>query len=755
MRLDDAALHAMGASRFTDDLPAPADCLFLQPILSTLAHGLIEKLDTETAQALPGVVKIFTAADIPGQNQVGNVATDEVLLANKEVVYHGQPLALVAAESAEIARRAASLVNVDYQPLPAVFDAREADRLGMHIAPKRIFACGDVGAAFAKCAWIVEGSAQTGAQEHMYLETQAAIAYPLENQGLKVLSATQSPGMTQRIIARVLGLAMHQVEVDVLRLGGGFGGKEEQATPFAAMVALAALELQRPVKLALRRNEDCQITGKRHPYDADFKLGLDADGKILAYQVDFYQNAGAYADLSLAILERTLFHAGNAYYIPNMHVGAVSCRTHLPPNTAFRGFGGPQAMFVLEAALFKAASVMNLDPSELQRRNLLKEGDSFYYGMPAQRCQAEASWVQAEQNFHLRGRQREIEAFNATHKLEKKAMAIMPICFGISFTATFLNQADALVHVYADGSVNVSCGAVEMGQGVRQKIAKVAAMTLGISEQWVKVESTNTSRIANMSPTAASTGADLNGQAARFACMQIKQRLLLVVASMLDGTEAGQLDIAGEQVICQGQPTDIQWKQLIARAYLSRTALSAHAHYATPDIFFDRSVNKGHPFAYHVYGCAAVEVTLDCLRGRYRFDRVCIVHDDGRPLDMIVDRGQVEGGLVQGLGWMTLEQVAFDATGRLLTDSMSAYKIPDMHFAPDIALHFLESADNPPGLLHSKAVGEPPLMYGIGGYFALVKAIQAFNPRWQADYHAPMTPEKVLLALYAEHIPHA
>ncbi|MGR8930121.1 MAG: xanthine dehydrogenase molybdopterin binding subunit [Gammaproteobacteria bacterium] len=750
MRRDDAVLHTQGASQFTDDLPVPADCLFLQPVLSAIAHGLIEQIDIADAKALAGVVGVFMASDIPGQNLVGNVSVDEVLLAEKEVVYLGQPLAIVVAESAEIARHAARLIKVDYRALPAVFDAREADRLGLHIAPKRLFGSGNIEAAWPQCSCIVEGTASCGAQEHMYLETHAAIAYPLENSGLKVISATQSPGMTQRIIAKVLGLAMHQIEVEVLRLGGGFGGKEEQATPFAAMVALAALKLQCPVKLTLRRDEDCQITGKRHPYQADYKLGLDSEGKILAYQVDFFQNAGAYADLSLAIMERTLFHAGNAYFIPNMQVGAVSCRTHLPPNTAFRGFGGPQAMFVLEAAIFKAAQILGIEASVLQRRNLLSEGQRFHYGMPARHCQAESSWRRAEIDFDWRQREQLIDRFNADHALEKKAMAVMPICFGISFTATFLNQADALLHVYSDGSVSVSCGAVEMGQGVKRKIAKVVAETLGVAEQRVKVESTNTSRIANMSPTAASTGADMNGQAARIACLQIKQRLLNAVATLLENTEIADLDIEDERVFCRGQPTKIIWNKLISQAYLSRAALSAHAHYATPDVFFDTSVNKGHPFAYHVYGCASVEVTVDCLRGRYRIDRVSIVHDDGRPLDVMVDRGQIEGGVVQGLGWMTLEQVAFDRNGRLLTDNLSAYKIPDIHFAPEIEVHFLENANNPPGLLHSKAVGEPPLMYGIAAYFALAKAIKAFNPHWRVDYQAPMTPERVLLGLYSK-----
>jgi len=748
MNLRDAELHAQGASRFTDDLLVPEGALAVYPVASTIAHGMIERIDTAPALTYPGVVAVFTAADIPGINQIGNVEADEVLLAETEVVYQGQPVALVVAETAAIARQASASVAIDYRPLPAVFDARTADKMGLHIAPRRLFSFGDIEAAWAECDLIVEGSAATGAQEHIYLETQIAIAYPLENNGLKVLSATQSPGFTQRIIARVLGLPMHAVEVDVPRLGGAFGGKEEQATAFAVMAALAAHHLQRIVKISLRRDEDCRLTGKRHPYDADFKIGLDRSGKILAYRADFFQNAGAIADLSLPILERSLFHAGNSYFIPNMQVSAVSCRTHLPPNTAFRGFGGPQAMYVLECAIFKAAAAMGVDAGRIQQINLMQEDRYFYYGMQARLCRATACWQQAESRYALRQRQQEIDAFNAVHQLEKKGIAIMPVCFGISFTSTFLNQADALVHVYGDGSVSVSCGAVEMGQGVKQKIGKVVAAVFGLDEQGVKVESTNTTRIANMSPTAASTGADLNGQAARLAALQIKQRLIDLAAAQLGGADVSNITFEREQVCRQGQPTELSWSRLVSLAYLSRTALSAEAHYATPELFFDRDKARGQPFAYHVYGCAAVEVTVDCLRGRYRIDSVKIVHDDGQPLDVMVDRGQVEGGIVQGLGWMTLEEVIFDETGRLLTDNLTAYKIPDMHFAPDIVVHFLESATNPPGLMHSKAVGEPPLMYGIAAYFALSKAIRAFNPGWQPDFRAPMTPEKVLLALH-------
>ncbi|WP_374089134.1 xanthine dehydrogenase molybdopterin binding subunit [Methylomicrobium lacus] len=754
MNLRDVELHAQGASQFTDDLLLPEGSLAVFPVVSTIAHGMIERIDTASALACSGVVAVFTAADIPGINQIGNVAADEVLLAETEVVYQGQPIALVVAETVDMARQAAASVVIDYRPLPAVFDARTADKMGLHIAPRRLFSFGDIEAAWGQCDLIVEGSAATGAQEHMYLETQNAIAFPLENNGLKVLSATQSPGSTQRIIARVLGLPMHAVEVDVLRLGGGFGGKEEQATAFAVMAALAAHRLQRIVKISLRRDEDCRMTGKRHPYDADFKIGLDRSGKILAYRADFFQNAGAVADLSPPILERSLFHACNSYFIPNMQVSAVSCRTHLPPNTAFRGFGGPQGMYVLECAIFKAAETMGVDAGRIQQINLMQEDRYFYYGMQARRCMATACWQEAESRFGLQDRRKEIDAFNAAHQLEKKGIAIMPVCFGISFTSTFLNQADALVHVYGDGSVSVSCGAVEMGQGVKQKIAKVVAAVFGLDEQRVKVESTNTTRIANMSPTAASTGADLNGQAARLAALQIQQRLIELAAAQL-GVEASELTFEREGVYRQGKATELSWNKLVNLAYMSRTALSAEAHYATPELFFDRDKAQGQPFAYHVYGCAAVEITVDCLRGRYRIDSVKIVHDDGQPLDVMVDRGQVEGGVVQGLGWMTLEEVVFDETGRLLTDNLTAYKIPDMHFAPAIDVHFLESATNPPGLMHSKAVGEPPLMYGIAAYFALCKAIRAFNPGWQPDFHAPMTPEKMLLALHQKQHPDA
>ena len=750
MDFDDYALHARGTSTFTDDIPLPKDALFACPVVSQLAHGLIDRIDAATARASTGVVDVLTARDIPGVNNIGNIEADEVLLADTKVVYQGQPIALVVAESETAASEAVKLVNVEYRPLPAVFDARSAFRQGSTIGPPRIFSLGDVDQAWRECDVIVEGSAISGAQEHVYLECQTAIAYPLENQTLKIVSATQSPGMVQRLIARVLACPMHQIEVDILRLGGGFGGKEEQATPWAVLAALATHRLRRPVRLTLPRQQDMRLTGKRHPYDSDFKIGLDRSGKILAYEVFFYQNAGAVADLSPAILERTLLHAGNSYFIPNIRATGVSCRTHLPPNTAFRGFGGPQAMFALESALFKAARKLGMDPARLQARNLLQEGDAFPYGMVAYRCLAQSCWQNLQIRYRTAQRQQAIETFNAKHPLTKKAMALMPICFGISFTATFLNQASALVHVYSDGSVSVSCGAVEMGQGVREKIRKIAAQTLAIDEIRIKVESTDTARIANMSPTAASVGADLNGQATLLACRQIQRNLISVAARLLGcAAEPERISLRQEQVWLDEQPTTTDWKTLVGQTYISRIPLSAHAHYATPGLFFDRCKEKGQPFAYHVYGCASVEVTVDCLRGTYTIDQVNMIHDAGRCLSPMTDLGQLEGGVVQGLGWMTLEEIVHDQQGRLLTDNLTAYKIPDIHSAPIIDAEFLPDVHPPAGIMHSKAIGEPPFMYGIGAYFALTKAILAFNPHWEPKFIAPMTPEKLLLALYS------
>lgn len=731
MTRDDLLALARGRTQFTADLPLPAGTLHAMVAVSPHAHARYTAIDDRAARAEPGVVAVLTAADIPGTNDVGNLFHDEPLLARGVVHYVGQPYALVLATSAEAAWRGAALVNADWQLLPAIFDARAAFAAGELIQPPRTFVLGDVDDAWARCATIVSGRTDTGAAEHVYMETQCALCIPRDDGGLHVHSATQSPSVVQKAVAGIAGLPMHLVEVEVARLGGGFGGKEDQATPWACLAALGALRLQRPVRLWLDRHDDMRLTGKRHPYAADYRLGLDADGRLLAYEAFFFQNAGATADLSTAILERSLFHATNAYRLPNVRVTAASCRTNLPSNTAFRGFGAPQAMFVIEAAIRAAARRLGVPASELQQRNLLQDGDVFPCGMTAHGTRLRECWRQLDQDVDLAARQRAVVAWNAAHPLQRKGLDVMPVCFGIAFTATLLNQAEALVHVYVDGSVSVTTGAIEMGQGVHAKIRRIVADTLGIDDARVRIGHTSTTRVANVSPTAASTGSDLNGAAARQAC--------LVIRDGLDRVAGGaQLD----------------WPARVAAAYAQRIPLSALAHYATPGLHFDRERNQGQPFAYHVCGVALIESTVDVLRGTGRIDRVSVVHDAGRSLDEQVDRGQIEGAIVQGIGWMTCEEIRHDECGRLLTDTLASYKIPDFPGAPPIDIRLLAAAGDGPAVAGSKAVGEPPLVYGLGACFALRQAIDDWRPRDGGDAAhdvAPLTAERIFGLLHRRH----
>jgi xanthine dehydrogenase large subunit len=477
---------------------------------------------------------------------------------------------------------------------------------------------------------------------------------------------------------------------------------------------------------------------------------LKNDGTIIGYEVTFYQNAGAAADLSPAILERTLFHCTNSYYIPNVQAIAISCKTNLPPNTAFRGFGGPQGMFVIESAIYKAAEKMGMDPHEIQRKNLLDEGNEFPYGQKTENCNAKRTWNEAEEKYALKQIEERVNEFNAENDFYKKGFAFMPICFGISFTNTSMNQTSALVHIYTDGSVSVSTAAVEMGQGVNDKLRRVVAETFSISIDKVKTESANTTRIANTSPTAASSAADLNGKATQQACKNILSRLHEVAAEILNASSSAEIQIKDEQVYLDDTKTELGWNELIKTTNSKRVSLSSHSFYATPTIHFDREKEKGKPFAYHSFGTAIIEATVDCMRGIYKIDSVKVVHDFGKSFDPLVDLGQAEGAIMQGLGWMTIEEVIYDEQGKLLTDALSTYKVPDIHFTPDVHVEFLENSENPFGIFKSKAIGEPPLMYGIGGYFAIMNAIKEFRPDTEFNISAPITPEKVLLNLYSE-----
>ncbi|MEE8524837.1 MAG: molybdopterin cofactor-binding domain-containing protein [Thermoanaerobaculia bacterium] len=753
MKHIDAAAHTRGESQFVDDAPPLTDMLHAAVFGSPVAHGEITALHLDGARAISGVVAVLTAADIPGENQIGPIIQDEPLLAEDEVHFVGQPIAVVVAESPEIARKGVRALAVDVAERPVVTDPRQAFELGQIIGQTRTFRLGDVDAAWEQCHRVLEGSCDVGGQEHVYLETQRARAMALEGRAIRIHASTQSPSACQRMAAKILGLQFHAVEIDVKRLGGGFGGKEDQATPWACMAALAAWTTRRPVELVLRRDEDGRMTGKRHPYKSDFKIGVDEDGKILAFEAWHYQNAGAAADLSPAVLERTLFHGTNSYYVPNVRLFGVSCRTNLPPNTAFRGFGGPQGMFAIESAIAKAAEALDMPREDLQRRNLIADGDLFPYGQRVLEGRAVRTWDEAAGEFGLAETRRRIEDYNRDHFDTKKGLAVMPICFGISFTNTSMNQASALVHVYTDGSVSVSTGGVEMGQGLITNIAKITALTFGISAERIKVESTNTTRVANMSPSAASATTLLNGNAAMKAAEEIRERLKAVVAGELGVPAVDLVKIVDEKVLFNGHETGWTWERLVRQAYLSRVSLSSQAFFATPNIWFDKDKEKGRPFAYHTFGTALVEVTLDAVRGIYDVDAVKIVHDLGRTLNEKIDLGQVEGGLAQGLGWMTMEELRYGDDGRNLTGALATYKVPDVYFMPDdLQVRFLENAGNPLGPFHSKAVGEPPLMYGIGVFFALRDAMQAFRRDPSYAFSSPLTPEKVLMELHKDRL---
>lgn len=748
----DAANHVTGRSVYVDDIPVMEGVLFVKVFDSHIAHGKIKNLDFSVAEAMPGIVKIFSYKDIPGENQIGGIIPDEPFLADAEVHFQGQPILLIVAENEDAAEEAMKEIKIEIEALPVITDPRDAFKQGNLLSPSRKFVKGNVEDAFNKCKYIFEGSTESGGQEQLYLETQGAYAYPTEHDSVKIFSSTQGPTQVQRTVARVLGIGMNKVEVDVPRLGGGFGGKEDQASAWGTMAAMAAWILKRPAKCIPHRMEDMRMTGKRNPYSSDYKIGLDEHYNIMAYEATFYQNGGAAADLSPAILERTLFHATNSYNIPHVKVIAHSCKTNLPPNTAFRGFGGPQGMFVIEAAIDHAAKALNLSPDLLQRKNMMDNGDEFAYGQIVSESQAKNCWDEATDIYNLESVKKEVDWFNKQNQFYKKGWSLMPVCFGISFTNTMMNQARALVHVYSDGTVGVSTGAVEMGQGVNSKMLQVAATCFGISPDKIKLESTNTTRVANTSPSAASSTADLNGKALLDACNQVKERLVNFIKTELTDNEDETVEIKGEVVYINEEASIFNWKNLIQQAFMKRINLSAKGHYATPYINFDKTIEKGHPFAYHVYGTALTVATVDCLRGTYEIDAVKVVHDFGSSMNRAVDLGQCEGGIVQGIGWMTMEEVIYNADGKLLSNALSTYKIPDIYSVPkEIEIKFLNTDGNDMAIFRSKAVGEPPLMYGIGAYFAIRNAVLAFNPTATIPYSAPITPEKVLMALYSSH----
>jgi len=748
MKNTDSRSHLQGKSIYLDDIPELQGTLHGLVYDSPVAHAKNVNIDYSEAEKLAGVIKIFTYKDIPGENQIGAIIQDEPLFAEDEVHFMGQPIAFIVAETERIAREAKKLIKFNAEELPAITDAKVAKEKGSFIAPPRTFKLGNLEDGKKKSKYIIKGTTESGGQEHLYLETQGSYAIPKENQSLTLYSSTQGATAVQSITSKILNIPMNKIEVDVNRLGGGFGGKEDQATPWAVMVSLAAFILQKPVKMILARHDDMRMTGKRHPYTAEYTIGLSEDLKIQFYDIEFVQDAGASADLSPAITERTLFHATGSYFIPNTEITVYSCRTNTLPNTAFRGFGGPQAFFAIEAALQKAADEIGVPVHKIQFKNLLNDGDEFPYGQIATETEAIHSWKTTDKLFSIEKQYKEVEKFNSENTKFKKGINITPLCFGISFTNTMMNHARALVHIYQDGSVGISTGAIEMGQGVNTKMKQVAMHVLGISIDKIKLETTNTTRVANTSPTAASSGADLNGKATEIACNDLLIRLKEVASNELNA-DVKDIYIKDNFVWNKENKTELSWDNLVGIAFVQRVKLSEKGHYKTPDIHFDKTKEKGHPFAYHVYGTAVTVAKVDTMRGTYDIESVHIVHDFGKSMNLFLDKGQIEGALIQGIGWVTMEEIRFDKNGRLLSNSLSSYKVPDINSVPkSVKVEALESEGHKNAILKSKAVGEPPFIYGQGAYFAIEDAIKAFNPNYKSDFSAPITHEKVLMGLY-------
>lgn len=750
--------HVTGEALYTDDLaPRTANLLHAWPVTVSHAHALVKHVDAAAALKMPGVVAVLSEADVPGVSNVGAARQDEALFP-REVQHYGQAVAWVLAESELLARRAATRVVVDAEPQQAILtieDAIENDSFSNHeLVIETLDGHADIAAAIAKAPRRLSGEVEVGGQEHFYLEAQAALAYVDEGGQMLVHSSTQHPTETQIIVARVLGVPSHAVICQSLRMGGAFGGKEVQANTWAAIAAIGAKKTGRPVRVRLDRQRDMTLTGKRHPFLGRFEIAYDDQGRIHALDAQLYSDGGYSLDLSQPVLARALFHIDNCYRIPNLRVTGRVCKTHKTSQTAFRGFGGPQGMVVVEEALDRVARATGLPPHVVRERNFYREGDRAHYGQPIKDADRISEiWTELKRSADFDARLAAIEAFNAEHDHTKRGMAITPVKFGISFTTAFFNQAGALVLVYADGSVQLNHGGTEMGQGLHTKMLQIAADTLGVPYEAVRMMPTRTDKVPNTSATAASSGTDLNGQAVRDACAAIRARLAGVAATVFECDEdAVRFD--GGEVWPEGRRGDAEPFERITRAaYLERVPLFATGYYRTPNIHFDEERGRGKPFHYYAYGAAVTEVEVDGFTGQYGFRRVDILHDVGDSISPKVDLGQVEGGFIQGLGWLTREELIWTDDGRLATQGASTYKLPTLGELPtEFNVALMPKATEPTVIHGSKAVGEPPLMLAMSAREALRNAAAAFaeDPaHHRAEIGCPATPEAVFWSLDA------
>lgn len=744
---DSAHLHVAGLARYVDDEPEPTGMLHLAFGLSSEARARITGIDLSAVRAFPGVVAVYTAADIPGENNVGPIVHDDRLLADGEVVSHGQPVFLVAAVTRLAARKAARLGRIDYDPLPAAITVAQARDASSRIEADQRMAQGDAAGALAAAPLRLAGRLKIGAQDHFYLEGQVAHARAGEDGQIHVVSSSQHPSEVQHLVALLLNKPSADVTVEVRRMGGAFGGKESQAALFAAAAALVTHHTGRPAKFRCDRDDDMIVTGKRHDFEVDYEAGHDEAGRLLALRLRFGGRCGATMDLSPGINDRTMFHADNCYFLPDVEILSERLKTNTVSATAFRGFGGPQGMLAIERVCDHVAARLGLDPLAVRERNLYGPGrDVTPYGMKLEDNIAPQLIARLRETARYDERRAAVAAFNAGSRVLKKGLALTPVKFGISFTTTHLNQAGALVHVYADGSIQVNHGGTEMGQGLYIKIAQIVADVFAVPVGQVRITATRTDKVPNTSATAASSGADLNGMAAYRAAMAIRDRM----AAFLERTFGAEPQFTAEGVVAGD--VRMTFGEAARKAHIGRVSLSSTGFYATPDIEYDRAAHKGRPFYYFAYGAAVSEVVVDTLTGEHKVLAVDILHDVGRSLNPAIDRGQIEGGFVQGQGWLTTEVVEWDARGRLLNHSPATYKIPTASDRPRrLRIDLWDGENVKPTVHRSKAVGEPPLMLANSVFCAIGQAIAATHPerRELPPLDAPATPEAVLRAISA------
>ncbi|WP_438455469.1 xanthine dehydrogenase molybdopterin binding subunit [Vreelandella venusta] len=754
---ESAEKHVTGKAAYIDDLKAPADALHVALGLSPAAHGTLTALDLEAVKQAPGVVDVITFHDVPGHTDIGPVFPGDPIFVDQEISYAGQCIFAVAATSLQAARRAVTLAKLSIDEQPASLDPVAAAERNDVVRPTHVQERGDWQTELRQAEQTIEGELFIGGQEHFYLEGQACLVLPTEDEGVIVHTSNQHPSETQKLVAEVLGIPFHAVTVEVRRMGGGFGGKETQASPWACMAAIIARRTGKATRIRLPRSDDMRATGKRHPFHNRYRLAINRQGVIQGGDITVIGDCGYSPDLSDAIVDRAMFHADNAYSLGNARVTGHRAKTHTASNTAFRGFGGPQGMMIIEAAMDDIARKVGDDPLTIRKRNFYRDGrDVTHYGQSVDQKQLLHTLVDTlETSSDYWGRRAAIKAFNSNSPIIKKGLALTPVKFGISFTAQHLNQAGALLHVYTDGSIMINHGGTEMGQGLHTKICQVVARELGLDLDSVRISATRTDKVPNTSPTAASSGADLNGMAARDAASKLRARLFDFAAVHFEGgldregmrLENGML-IAG---IGESERR-IPWGELVQTAYLNRISLSEKGFYATPLIHYNRTTGQGRPFYYYAFGAAVAEVSVDTLSGEYLVNRVDVLHDVGNSLNPAIDIGQVEGGFIQGMGWLTSEELKWNDSGALVSDGPATYKIPTFGDLPAIFnVELLEGHPNSMASLYrSKAVGEPPFMLGMCVWSALRDALSSLTDYQESPHlDTPATPERVMLAANA------